>query len=128
MGTLIQKKCIRIISKAGYYDHTEPLFKEQKKLTVPEIYEYICTKFIYQCYNNKTYTNFKNKLVKNSDIHSHNTRSKDSIRKPRVRLHKFINSFLYKGIDMWNELPDRIKLIKTFDSFKIAAKAFVIGP
>ena len=126
--TLIQKKCIRIISKAGYYDHTEPLFKEQKILTVPEIYEYNCTKFIYQCYNNKTYTNFKNKLVKNSDIHSHNTRSKDSIRKPRVRLHKFINSFLYKGIDMWNELPDRIKLIKTFDSFKIAAKAFVIGP
>ena len=27
---LIQKKCIRIISKAGYYDHTEPLFNEQK--------------------------------------------------------------------------------------------------
>ena len=126
--TLIQKKCIRIISKAGYYDHTEPLFKEHKILTVTEIYEYNCTKFIYQCYNNKTYTNFKNKLVKNSDVHSHNTRNKGIIRKPRVRLHKFINSFLYKGIDMWNELPDRIKLINSFDSFKIAAKAFVIGP
>ena len=126
--TLIQKKCIRIISKAGYYDHTEPLFKEHKILTVTEIYEYNCTKFIYQCYNNKTYTNFKNKLVKNSDVHSYNTRSKGIIRKPRVRLHKFINSFLYKGIDMWNELPDRIKLINSFDSFKIAAKAFVIGP
>ena len=68
------------------------------------------------------------KLVKNSAIHSSNTRNKDLICKPRVRLHKFINSFLYKGIDMWNELPDRIKLINSFDSFKIAAKAFVIGP
>ena len=42
--TLIQKKCIRIISKVGYYDHTEPLFNEQKILTVPKIYNYNCTK------------------------------------------------------------------------------------
>ena len=125
--TLMQKKCIRIISKAGYYDHTEPLFKDQNVLTVPKMFDYNCTKFIYKCYNNKNYANFKNKLVMNSDIHSYNTRSKDALRKPRVRLHKFTNSFLYNGIDMWNDLPERIKLMNSFYSFKIAVETYIIG-
>ena len=124
--TLIQKKCIRIISKAGYYDHTEPLFNAHNVLTVPKIYNYNCAKFIYQCYNNNTYTNFKNKLLKNSDIHSYNTRSKDILRKPFVRLHKFSNSFLYNGIDIWNRLSERIKLVNSFDSFKILTKSYFI--
>jgi len=123
---LIQKKCIRIISKAEFYAHTEPLFNEYKLLTVPNIYNYNCAKFIYQCYNNNTYTNFKNRLRTNSDIHSYNTRSKDLLRKPLVRLHKFSNSFLYNGIDMWNQLAERIKLATSFDSFKILAKASIL--
>ena len=91
------------------------------------MFDYNCTKFIYKCYNNKNYANFKNKLVMNSDIHSYNTRSKDALRKPRVKLHKFTNSFLYNGIDMWNDLPERIKLMNSFDSFRIAVKTYIIG-
>ena len=46
---LLQKKCIRIISKVGYYDHTGPLFKDHKILPVLEIYDYNCVNFIFQC-------------------------------------------------------------------------------
>ena len=120
------KKCIRIISKAKFYAHSEPLFNGYKLLTEPKIYNYNCVKFIYQCYNNNTYTNFKNKLLKNSDIHKYNTRSKNFLRKPFVRLHKFSNSFLYNGIDIWNQLAERIKLATSFDSFKILSKASII--
>ena len=123
---LIQKKCIRIISKAEFYAHTEPLFNEYKLLTVPKIYNYNCAKFIYQCYTNNTYTNFKDRLLKNCDIHRYNTRNKNSLRKPFVRLCKFSNSFLYNGIDIWNQLADRVKLATSFDSFKIFAKASII--
>ena len=125
---LIQKKCIRIISKAGYYDHTEPLFNEQKILTVPKIYNYNCAKFIFRCYHNNTYSNFKSKLIKNSDIHRYDTRNKNSLRKPFVRLHKFTNSFLYNGIDIWNHLPERIKIVNSLDSFKILTKKHILDP
>ena len=126
--TLIQKKCIRNICKVGYYDHTEPLFNEQKILTVPKIYNYNCAKFIFQCYNNDTYSNFKSKLQKNSDFHHYDTRNKNSLRKPFVRLHKFTHSFLYNGIDTWNHLPDRIKTLSSFDSFKILTKKHILYP
>ena len=61
---VLQKKAARIISKVGYLDHTEHLFKEHNMLTVPKIYDFNCAKFIFQCYNNKAYTLFRNKLKK----------------------------------------------------------------
>ena len=120
---LIQKKCIRIISKAEYYAHTEPLFNEHELLTIPKIYNYNCAKFIYQCYTNNTYANFKDRLLTNGDIHGRHTRNRNALRKPVSRLNKFTNSFLYNGIDIWNQLADRIKLATSFISFKILAKA-----
>ena len=123
---LIQKKCIRIISKAEFYAHTEPLFNEYELLTIPKIYNYNCAKFIYQCYTNNTYANFKDRLLTNGDIHGRNTRNRNALRKPVSRLNKFSNSFLYNGIDIWNQLADRIKLATSFISFKILAKASII--
>ena len=122
---LLQKKSIRIISKVGFYEHTEPLFNEHKVLTVPKIYNYNCAKFIYQCYNSNTYSKFKDKLKTNSEIHGYNTRSKNSLRQPPVRLHKFTHSFLYNGIDIWNGLPERVKTVNSFVSFKILTKKLI---
>ena len=112
---LLQKKAIRIISKVGYLDHTECLFKDHKMLAVPKIYDYNCVKFIFQ-------------LLTNSDFHSHETRNKNLLRKPFVRLSRFKNSFLTKGMDIWNNLPDKIKTVKYFNSFKIAAKIHMFKP
>ena len=43
---LLQKKCIRIISKVGFYEHTESIFSNHKVLTVNQIYDYNCAKFM----------------------------------------------------------------------------------
>ena len=123
---LLQKKSIRIISKSGYFDHTEKLFKDHKMLTVPKIYDNNCAKFMFQCYKNHNYSYFRSKLQKNSDFHTYETRSKDLLRKPLVRLNKFNNSFLTKGMDIWNLLPDKIKTVESLDSFKIATKSYML--
>ena len=62
---------------------------------------------------------------KNSDFHGYNTRSKTSLRKPFVRLDKFTHSFLYNGIGIWNNLPEIIKMVNSFDPFKILTKKLV---
>ena len=41
-------------------------------------------------------------------------------------VYKFSKSLLYNGIDIWNQLADRIKLATSFISFKILAKASMI--
>ena len=52
---VLQKKCIRIINKAGYLDHTDPLFKSTKLLKLEQIHILSCAKFIFNCYNTNVY-------------------------------------------------------------------------
>ena len=124
---LLQKKCVRIISKVGYLDHTNALFNDLKILKLEDIYKVSCTKFIYQCYNNFHYANFKDQLQPNSNYHSYETRSRSLIRKPLQRLHQFKNSYLNKGIEIWNSLPPVIKSSKTFGLLKFKYKAHLLS-
>ena len=123
----LQKKAVRSISKVGYLDHTAPLFNNLKLLQVHEIYNYNCAKFIYQCYNNKNFKNFKDKLCTNSDYHDHNTRSKDLLRKPKGRLKLFDNTALERGIELWNTMFDCTKNASTILSFKSQLKSYMMN-
>ena len=70
---ILQKKCIRIISKTGYLEHTEPLFKELKLLNVDQIYKYNCAKFIYCITNHIKYPEFIDTLSKKKIVTSMTT-------------------------------------------------------
>ena len=123
----LQKKAVRCISKVGYLDHTGPLFNNLKLLQVNEIYDYNCAKFIYQCYNNMSLKNFKDKLCTNSNYHDYNTRIKDLLRKPKGRLKMFDNTVLERGIEVWNSLHDSTKKAATILSFKAQLKAYMMN-
>ena len=123
---LLQKKCIRIISKAGYLDHTEPLFKELKLLNVDKIYKYNCAKFIYCISNNIKYAEFRDRLTQNKSFHNYNTRAKNLLRKPFVRLHQFTDSFLPNGMEVWNSLPEEIKLTKPPLTYNKKLKHYIL--
>ena len=124
---LLQKKCVRIINKVGYYEHTAPLFKDMKLLTVKQIYDLNCAKFTFCSLNRLKFTEFSNRLVTNNSCHNYQTRSGNNLKKPSERLHKFKNSFLNNGIEMWNSLPDDIKNVKTLQSFKKKTKEYILG-
>ena len=106
---ILQKKCIRIINRAGYIDHTDPLFKSTKLLKLGQIHILSCAKFIYKCYRSCTYSNFRARLIQNSQIHDHDTRIASDLRAPYERLDSGLNSFFIKGIEIWNKLPCDIK-------------------
>ena len=124
---LLQKKAIRLISKVGYFDHTEPLFSNLKLLPVHEIYNFNCAKFIYQCKNYNSLQNFKDNIRTNSSYHDYNTRNNDSLRKPKGRLMQFNNSFMSHGIVIWNTLIDNIKNASTILSFKARLKVYIMN-
>ena len=66
---LLQKKSIRIICKADFFDHTDPLFKETKLLKIEQIFKLNCAQFIYKCYNTNLFNDFKSELKTQKDIH-----------------------------------------------------------
>ena len=109
---LLQKKCVRIINKVGYYDSTKPLFIELNLLSIEQIYDFNCAKFIFCSFNNIKYAEFSSRLVTNDCFHKYKTRSANQFRKEYTTLQKFMYSFLNKGIEIWNSLPEYIKISK----------------
>ena len=71
--TILQKKAIRIISRARYLDHTEPLFISMGLLTLSELFNLNCILFIYKCSYTNQFTDFSYIMIRCSDIHAHNT-------------------------------------------------------
>ena len=124
---LLQKKCVRIINKVGYYDSTKPLYIELNLLTIEQIYDFNCAKFIFCSFNNIKYAEFSSRLVTNDCFHKYKTRSANQFRKEYTRLQKFMNSFLNKGIEIWNSLPEYIKNIKTLQTFEKYTKDYILG-
>ena len=123
---ILQKKCIRIINRVGYLDHTEPLFKSSELLKLDQIHILSCAKFIFNCYSNITYSNFRARLIQSSQIHHYNTRNKSDLRPPFERLDSGLKSFFIKGIDIWNKLADDIKSANNIIYFKSKIKKWLL--
>ena len=66
-------------------------------------------------------------ILKNSDIHSYNTRRKNDFRLPRVRTNYGKKTLLYQGIKEWNLLEQSFKDINSFLIFKQRIKERVIS-
>ena len=62
---------------AKYNAHTEPLFKENKLLTIEDIFELNCLKFYHKFINKNVPKFFKDIFTRNSDVHSYETRNRD---------------------------------------------------
>ena len=61
-----------------------------------------------------------NQIAMNVDIHGYDTRSSENMNVYRPTIHKemFRNSFMCKGCDIWNVLPNSLKDSPNIDVFK----------
>jgi exonuclease III len=73
---------------------------------------------VFKCLNNLVPEYLSGYFVKNSNIHSYNTRRKDDLHLPKPNLSLGKRSFIYSGSLLYNNLPDRIKKAGTLSNFK----------
>ena len=116
-----QKKLIRLITFSKYRAHTEKLFKENKVLTVSQIYVYAVGLFMYRYYKTELPCVFKNMFRLNRTVHNYGTRQKDLYNIPSFRLDIVKNSIRYRGVIVWNQIMshnDNFPLNCSIHSFK----------
>ena len=114
----LQKKAIRIISKAPYLAQTEPLFRRYKTFDVFELNKYNLATFMFLCYKGTIPASLSIKFCTNSDIHSYYTRQSSNFHIPLVRTNVSQNSIFFKGPIIWNNLQSKIKESPTLNTFK----------
>ena len=100
---LLQKKAIRIISKAAYNSHTEPLFKTLKILKLEDQYTYEVIMFMYKYMQNKLPESFSGTFRFNRDVQaSYLTRQSSQLAIERCDSNTLKKFPIYSFPSHWN--------------------------
>ena len=122
---ILQKKVIRVINGSGYFDHTDPIFKDLKILKVEDLFYYFICIYSFKVMKNLKYAELFTKICDFQVSHGHSLRS-DELRLPYVNILKFKQSIIYQVASNWNKIPNNLKDINTLSNFKRQLKVILL--
>ena len=111
---ILQKKAMRLVGRVGYFDHTNPIFKENNILKLGDIYYSEVLKVIYQHIRRRDGIL---SLQHVNEIHNR-TRNSINLRPPQCKKEHKRKFISYQGCLFWNELPIEIRESPSINSFK----------
>ena len=114
----LQKRAVRVVSKASYYAHTRPLFLNLKILNLSNVNIYNVSIFMYLCSKNKIPLRISKQFNLNSSIHNYSTRNSINFHIPMIRTLVSKNSIFFKGPMVWKSIPHEIKNSPSLQCFK----------
>ena len=116
----LQRRAFRAISGGNLIN---PL-RVTQLLNIVSIYKYFTAVKVYQVMIEQKHLYFYNKIISFQTQHDHNTRFQADmcLVPPLFRLTQCQNSFLYRCIDIWNEIPFNIRNCGSLKRFKILWK------
>ena len=119
---LLQKKIVRIMTFSSYYAHTAPIFKDLKILTIDKLIVHRIGITMYKYSNGLLPDVFNTLYIKNSEIHTYSTRSKDLY-------HVLPGTQTFSNISakIWNSLTVNINVNVTFIKFKESLKLYLLN-
>lgn len=118
----LQNKCLKIIQCKHYRSPTIHLYSENLlSLHQKIVYENIFT--IYKMDSSKLKCN--EQLTRNLSVTGYSTRSNSHIRLPYFTKKTSQKSLFYNGINLYNQIPNKIKLINNITTFKTELKKHI---
>ena len=124
---LKQKRIIRMISKAHFREHTNPLFKKLKILKLNDLIKLRTAIVMYKANNNILPKNLQSLFIDNNTIHIYNLRKKHEYYTKYVRTRQKQMCLSIHGVKLWNSLSQEIKKSTYTHSFKIKYKLYLIN-
>ena len=108
---LMQKRIIRIITNSHFLEHTRPLFKASKILTITDLNKF---NNIYEFFSKNIPLNDGN----NHNRHNYRTRNRNVYQPPRSRTRLYDMSFLHLSPLYYSQLPIHLRSINSPFKFK----------
>ncbi len=133
---VVQKKAIRLIAKANYNAHTEPIFYKFKILKIEDIYKYNVSQYMYSYILKTLPLSLLNKYKYVGTREGYpNTRAKMSkytLERVKGRSQCFLQSILSNGPKIWNNIPNRLyinmnNLLVSTHCFKSMVKRNIVA-
>ena len=123
----MQRKAVRLLTKSKYRADTKPLFDNCKILTIAEVHILKISLFMYRVHHKIAPIPLIELFVRNSEIHSHNTRSQDKLRLPNFKLDVLKNSLRVIGVYVWNFINENVDCNCSLMSYRFTLRQFILG-
>ena len=123
---ILQKRAIRSISRAGWLEHTKPLFRNLKVLQLSYIHKYKVALIMFKVWHKKVPPVFSDLFTHNVNIHNHNTRQHLEFRRPFARTEYMKRAISNKGAKIWNDYCNVFNIDCSYVSFKLALKKYLV--
>ena len=105
----LQKRFLRIISLSNYNAHTEPIFKRLEIITIKNLFDLNCLKFVYNYKKGELPDHFlKFRCVQRASIHDHETRFSSLIDSEQTRTVMAENCMRHHLVTVLNCTPNCI--------------------
>jgi len=125
--TITQKRIVRIIAHSTYLAHTAPLFERFKILTFEQLQTYHSLIFAHKLYNNTLPAIMNTTFNTTQPTPPYSLRNSSNIRPPFRNLTISRFGLKYNIPKLWNNLPLRLKNIKSLFSFKKTLKSKIFN-
>ena len=123
---LLQKRALRICTSSHYLSNTDPLFYQLKTLKIYDVHTFQTAIFMYKFSKKILPSTFQKTFTYNSNIHSYPTRHSSDIHLNNPKILLAHRSIRHHGPDIWNSLPENIKLCSSLYSFKALMKKYLL--
>ncbi len=120
-----QKRAIRIINNAGYYDHTNPLFLNSHVLKFRDVVYYRTMQIMFKA-KNKTLPDGMHRFFKVSES-KYELRDGCKFVLPKAKKEVKRRCISFKGVQLWNSADLKLQQCTTFVMFKKALCALIFG-
>ena len=101
---VLQKRIVRVIAGVKPREHSAPLFKHLKILTIFQINVYVIGKFMYKVHHRKTLNVFISMFKVNSSVHGYDTRQASHYHLPLPTKGLSKTGLCYRGAIIWNKI------------------------
>ena len=123
---ILQKRAIRLVAKANYNEHCNPLFKQINVLNIPDTHQLHVNRFMYQYHNNTLPDSLLSMFTPNRNIHRHNTQNRDNPHILTMRTASAQLSIKHTGPILWQSTPHTIQQAQTLTSFTKSYKKHLL--
>ena len=118
----VQNFAARIVTGARKYEHITPMLKELHWLPVAKQLEVRDILMAFKCIKGLAPPSLCNTFSTRSQVHTRNTRNKNKLHITSLRSATGQRSFSYRAVQLWNDLPESLANIESFNVFKNAIK------
>jgi hypothetical protein len=123
----VQNFASKIVLGGKKYDHVTPILKELKWLPIRQQLYLRKAILVFKCMNGMAPSPLADNFVKRSYISGRQTRNSQLLNIPLLKTSTGQRSFYYRGVKLWNDLSDKIKLCKNVDTFKRAMRSKLLN-